>query len=297
MKHINYYTINKKICFNFYDIKQLKLYKYISMKNLDLNIQNYTFDDILNLFHLSMPILYEDLKIARKVVLKTHPDKSNLDVGVYHFFVKALEILVYVYNFNNNSQQMRESMDEDIDENVMKFSMMSKTDKETFNKKFNELFKETYVKTEEEEHGYEQMIVEYRNKDSNTALIKQDNPTEVNRTFNNITGQKPQDYNSDLNGGDLQYGDVCGVQELQSDQLNEYAHERVTLYKNIHDLKQQRSKQNITPVQNGGEILNQQSMDDDKLSVNRAFTIARQNEVKKERQKQALKQIKQITFH
>ena len=267
------------------------------MKNLDLNIQNYTFDDILNLFHLSMPILYDDLKIARKVVLKTHPDKSNLDVGVYHFFVKALEILVYVYNFNNNSQQMRESMDEDIDENVMKFSMMSKTDKETFNKKFNELFKETYVKTEEEEHGYEQMIVEYRNKDSNTALIKQDNPTEVSRTFNNITGQKPQDYNSDLNGGDLQYGDVCGVQELQSDQLNEYAHERVTLYKNIHDLKQQRSKQNITPVQNGGEILNQQSMDDDKLSVNRAFAIARQNEVKKERQKQALKQIKQITFH
>ena len=110
------------------------------MKNLDLNIQNYTFDDILNLFHLSMPILYDDLKIARKIVLKTHPDKSNLDVGVYHFFVKALEILVYVYNFNNNSQQMRESMDDDIDENIMKFSMMSKTDKEAFNKKFKVMY-------------------------------------------------------------------------------------------------------------------------------------------------------------
>ena len=266
------------------------------MKNLDLNIQNYTFDDILKLFHLSMPILYEDLKTARKIVLKTHPDKSNLDVGVYHFFVKALEILVYVYNFNNNSQGLRETMDEDIDENDMKFSMMSKTDKEVFNKKFNELFNETYVKSEEEEHGYEQMVVEYRNKDRNMALMKQDNPTEVTKTFNNITGQKPNDYNSDLNGGDLQYGDLCGVQELQSDQLNEYAHERITLYKNIHDLKQQRSKQNITPVQNGNEILNQQSMDDNKISVTRAYAIAQQNEIKKERQKQALKQIKQITF-
>ncbi len=266
------------------------------MKNLDLNIQNYTFDDILNLFHLSMPILYDDLKIARKIVLKTHPDKSNLDVGVYHFFVKALEILVYVYNFNNNSQQMRESMDDDIDENIMKFSMMSKTDKEAFNKKFNELFKETYVKSEEEEHGYEQMIVEYRNKDRNTTLIKHDNPTEVSRTFNNITGQKPKDYNSDINSGDLQYGDVCGVQELHSEQLNEYALDRTHLYKNLHDLKQQRSKQNITPVVNGEEILNQQSMDDNKLSINRAYTMATQHEKKMERQKQALKQIKQISF-
>ena len=267
------------------------------MKNLDLNIQNYTFDDILNLFHLSMPILYEDLKTARKIVLKTHPDKSNLDVSVYHFFVKALEILVYVYNFNNNSQEIRKSIDEDIDENVMRFSMMSKTDKKKFNEKFNELFNETYVKTEEEEHGYKQMVVENRNKERNMALMKQDNPTEVTKTYNNITGQKPNDYNSDLNGGELQYGDLCGVQELQSEQLNDYAHERISLYKNIHDLKQERSKQNITPVQNGNEILNKQYTDDDNLSVNRAFTIARQNEVKKERQKQALKQIKQITFH
>ena len=267
------------------------------MKNLDLNIQNYTFDDILNLFHLSMPILYDDLKSAKKIVLKTHPDKSDLDVSVYHFFVKALEILVYVYNFNNNSLEMRKSMDEDIDENVMKFSMMSKTDKEVFNKKFNELFNETYVKTEEEEHGYEQMVVEYRNKDRNMALMKRDNPIEVTKTFNNITGQKPTDYNSDMNGGDLQYGDICGVQELQSDQLNEYAHERINLYNNIHELKMQRSKQNITPVENGNEILNKKYMDESKISVSRAFTIAKQNEIKKERQIQALKQIKQITFN
>ncbi len=267
------------------------------MKNHDLNIQNYTFDDILNLFHLSMPILYEDLKTARKIVLKTHPDKSNLDVSVYHFFVKALEILEDVYNFNNNSQEIRKSIDEDIDENVMKFSMMSKTDKETFNKKFNELFNETYVKTEEEEHGYEQMVVEYKNKKRDAIIIKENEPLEIIKTYNNITGERPNDYNSDLNNGELVYGDVCGVQELHSEQLSDYAHERVSLYKNIQELKQQRSRQNIKPLENGNEILDKKIADDDKMCVTRAFTIARQNEIKKERQIEALKQIKQITFH
>ena len=48
-------------------------------ENLDLNIQNYNLNDLLNLFKLNTNFTEEELKNAKKIVLKTHPDKSNLD--------------------------------------------------------------------------------------------------------------------------------------------------------------------------------------------------------------------------
>ena len=38
---------------------------------------------------------------AKKIVLKTHPDKSGLDKAVFMFFVKAYNMLVSVYKFKN----------------------------------------------------------------------------------------------------------------------------------------------------------------------------------------------------
>ena len=41
--------------------------------NLDINM--YKLDDLLGLFNLSYDISIEDLKRARKIVMKTHQDK------------------------------------------------------------------------------------------------------------------------------------------------------------------------------------------------------------------------------
>ena len=49
------------------------------MENLDLNIHNYNLEDIANLFHIPTHFTKEDLKNAKKIVLKTHPDKTRLD--------------------------------------------------------------------------------------------------------------------------------------------------------------------------------------------------------------------------
>ena len=49
------------------------------MENVDLNIDNYNYEDILKLFSLTQNFGENGLKNAKKIVLATHPDKSGLN--------------------------------------------------------------------------------------------------------------------------------------------------------------------------------------------------------------------------
>ena len=60
---------------------------------LDLNIENYEFKDILNLFKLESTFTNEDLRGAKKMALKTHPDKSGLNKEIFEFFLIAYKRL------------------------------------------------------------------------------------------------------------------------------------------------------------------------------------------------------------
>lgn len=71
-----------------------------NLKNLDLDITNYELDDILNLFKLNYNFTQSDLKNVYKIVLKTHPDKCNLDKRFFIFFSKLFKILKNVYQLN-----------------------------------------------------------------------------------------------------------------------------------------------------------------------------------------------------
>jgi hypothetical protein len=59
------------------------------MENMDLNINNYNLDDILKLFNLKHDFGEEEMKYAKRIALKTHPDKSGLKKDVFIFFSKA----------------------------------------------------------------------------------------------------------------------------------------------------------------------------------------------------------------
>ena len=68
------------------------------MNNIDLNIDNYSFVDILNLFKIDKNFNDKDLKRCKEVVEKIHPSKSALNISYYELFNNA-------YNFleSNNS--------------------------------------------------------------------------------------------------------------------------------------------------------------------------------------------------
>jgi len=68
--------------------------------NFNLNIQMYSFQELLNLFEITDAnnITNEELKRAKILVLKTHPDKSRLSPEYFLFYKKAFEIIVEFYN-------------------------------------------------------------------------------------------------------------------------------------------------------------------------------------------------------
>ena len=49
------------------------------MDQLDLDISHYNLEDILNLFNVDISFGENELKNAKRMVLRTHPDKSKLD--------------------------------------------------------------------------------------------------------------------------------------------------------------------------------------------------------------------------
>ena len=59
------------------------------MDDLDLDLENYDLEDIMNLFHLNYHFDGNDLRDAYKIALKTHPDKSGLPDKFFIFFMKA----------------------------------------------------------------------------------------------------------------------------------------------------------------------------------------------------------------
>ena len=72
------------------------------MDNLDLDINNYELNDILNLFQIPSDITEEQLKQCKKAVLKTHPDKSGLDKEVFLFFSKHYRSIYVLEDQNKN---------------------------------------------------------------------------------------------------------------------------------------------------------------------------------------------------
>ena len=68
---------------------------------MDLNINNYDLEDILNLFKIPTNFNEAHLKQAKKMVLKTHPDKSGLSPEYFLFYSKAYKVLYSIHTFKN----------------------------------------------------------------------------------------------------------------------------------------------------------------------------------------------------
>lgn len=80
-----------------------------SYETLDLTLENYSREDLLKLFGLNDKVLDQtNLKEAKKIVLKTHPDKSNLDPKFFLFFSNAYKKILSIYEFQNKYEKNSE---------------------------------------------------------------------------------------------------------------------------------------------------------------------------------------------
>ena len=119
----------------------------------NLRIESYTFDEILDLFHLGYDATIEDLKGAKKIVLRMHPDKSRLPPEYFLFYKKAFETVLGFFREQNKMNQPVPTSEknapkyepiESHDEHMA--SRMKNTLGEIKNDRFQSQFNELYEK-------------------------------------------------------------------------------------------------------------------------------------------------------
>lgn len=282
------------------------------MEAVDLNIDNYDYEDILNLFCLNHDFGENGLKNAKKIVLATHPDKSDLNKEYFLFFSKAFKILNFVYTFRekgNNSEKKNidyENTDYILnnDENNKEIINQLKEKKilnpQNFNKWFNELFEKVKINNEYESNGYGEWLQDYEENTNSTKKSVSQMHEEINIKKEELRSKQLSKYNKINEFNNNEYCDLTNstvdnyssgmFSKLQFEDLKKAHTESVVPisekdYKdkynnNINNIKFQRNQQNITPltIKDSNDYLNSEDFNNNYISSQRAFKLAKQEE-------------------
>lgn len=114
--------------------------------SVDLNIKNYNFFEVLELFGIkpNRAITEQDIKNGKLLVLSMHPDKSKLSPMYFIFYKKAFECIIEFYQTQSTVRSQKLSYDNNSDSdhtNHIK-AHLSKINPEKFNVMFNKLYEE-----------------------------------------------------------------------------------------------------------------------------------------------------------
>jgi hypothetical protein len=136
-------------------------YNKSQYESIDLNIENYSREELYKLFGFKTSVILteENIKYAKKIVLKTHPDKSRLDNKYFVFFGKAFQKIKDIYEFQNKTQN--KTTDINIYNDKQNYELLDKMfdnkknlkDPKNFNKWFNDQF-EQHKLDDPIENGY-----------------------------------------------------------------------------------------------------------------------------------------------
>ena len=74
------------------------------MEQIDLNISNYSLNDIFNLFKIDVDFDEEEMRAAKKIVLMTHPDKSGLDPKYFYFIHQHIVYYITYLRYEKGEQ-------------------------------------------------------------------------------------------------------------------------------------------------------------------------------------------------
>ena len=245
----------------------------------NLDIQKYSFDEILNLFDLTYNISTDDLKKAKIKVLQLHPDKSKLSSEYFLFFKKAFDI---VYNFYENSHKQDKEVPQDKIEyeptkaNELNSSankhitkVIEKMAPEEFQSKFNELFEKNMSnKKSNVDNGW------FTSEDSTYKTEEVVTKSNMNDVLNHMKSQQTGlvKYNGVQQmysrGGTNFYDDDDGSSYVTSDPfsklkfddlrkvhkdetifaVSERDFHKVPQYSSVEQFNRERNKQDMTPL-------------------------------------------------
>jgi len=290
--------------------------------DLDLNLDNYDLEDILNLFNLPFNFNENHLKQAKKQVLKTHPDKSKLDKDIFLFFSKAYKILFYIYNF----RRVNDTCISDTHKKYDKNDYYSKEEEKLienfkkskdFNKLFNKLFEENKLTSSYQETGYGDWLKEdveptnkitslsqmndafYKEKKQKKEIIVYNGIEEMySRTHNcaGLTGEQPDSYSSDM-FSKFQYEDL---KKAHNENIIPILPEDVKReYKSIEELNNLRKSQPLEAMKNKdlNHYLQNKIKNEEIDSTKRAYLLAREIEQSNQIKKNVMSNFSYLTNH
>ena len=298
-----------------------------TLSELDLNIDNYTLNDLYNLFNIPLgnSLDEQSLKNAKQIVLKIHPDKSRLEPKYFIFFSGAYKRLYSIYEFQNKSTNKKEtdlkkdyydSSDSDI------LNMMFETKKElkdpkNFNSWFNSKFEKHKLEDEETNKGYGDWL-----KSDEGIYAQHDNVTQSNMNEAFERQKKQIQALSVYNGISDTFASFSGGGSLLGDQSNNFSgsssglgftdlrqahietiipitqddYDNIPKYKNLNEYKSNRDRIDTTPLSKAEaeRILLQNNRNLEQESAALAYKYAREAEKAKAKQKSFWSDIKQL---
>jgi hypothetical protein len=284
--------------------------------DIDLNIENYDLNDLLQLFKLDFDFAPEDLKRVKKTVMQTHPDKSGLDKKYFLFFTSAYKIIFSIHEFRHKSSS-KQSTEYTVEKDEEKELLLKKMKNQpNFNKIFNELFEKHRIKDDENETGYGDWLKSNDNMDSRSTTMSQMNASfeqkkrevrelvpfqEIEEACRNSSGydltrDKPTYYSSSL-FSNLQYEDLKKAHVESVVPVTQEDYLCRPKFKNVLEMQEHPEYKDVNPLSldQANEYLQQRQSYQNKNDVQRAYKLAKQDEVARKANQGWMSGFKQLT--
>ena len=253
------------------------------------------------------------MKETKKIVLKTHPDKSKLEPKFFLFYSQSYKRLYSIYEFQNKSTKNRadtnyanERTNEENENNLILKNVFSENKNletpENFNKWFNEAF-DKYKLEDVNENGYGQWLKSEEGISNVTNVSKADMNIEfekqkkqiqtlnvykgVNETYMPMScGTSLMEYNDNFTSGNIFSNEGMGYTDLKQAYVEsiipvtEDDYNKVKKFKNVEEYKTHRNNVDITPLKKEEAerklYYEKQKLDEENVAL--AFHYAKQTE-------------------
>ena len=297
-----------------------------SLNNLDLDLENYSLEDLYKLFNIPGHLTLETLSNAKQIVYKMHPDKSRLDTKYFRFFSAAYKRVYSIFEFQNKSLNKRLATSKDNDYydesnkdvlNNMFEQNKGLKDPKNFNSWFNNKFEKHQGDCEGEpgNKGYGDWLKSdeglYSVNDGvtkanmNDAFEKQKRQIQslttyqgISDSFSSFSGSLLGEQSDNFTGsnGGLSYMDLRQAHVESVIPVTQEDYDRMPKYKSLSEYKAKRDTSDVNPLskQESERILQRQEKDEEKQSAALAYKYAQQSEKSRQNNQSFFSDLRQL---
>ena len=266
------------------------------MESHDLDVDNYDLEDLLELFKLDYNFSGDDLKKAKTICLKTHPDKSGLDKKYFIFYKKAFEVVAQIFYFRGQRKDRPMEYQVDYDESNKKL-LDPLTKNGNFNNWFNQNFEKVKIKDEEHDEGYDDWFRSsedqvkaklipfnkfneefYKRKRECSAIARQNTVQDMGASSGYNLVRDRIEYSSDI-FSKLKFQDLKKAHTETLIPVTKDDFDRRPKFANVESFRRHRNSTKIKPVsmEESQRILLQKEDLDGKNNTRRAFKMYQQD--------------------